>query len=94
MKKIQKEKEKEAYIVFSKGEKMIDKVTSSSGYESNVNERKKRKHLIVNQLNYSSATRYLGYLYYHGCYLLIDSSTNRQVDIHEVGRVTNANYLS
>ena len=36
----------------------------------------------------------MGYLYYHGCSILIDLPTNKQVDIHGVGRVKNSNYSS
>ena len=36
----------------------------------------------------------MGYLYYHGCSILIDSSTNKLVYIHGVGRVQNSDYSS
>ena len=90
-----KEQEEESYSIFAEGDKMVDEVTSYSIDESSVNERtKKRTKLTVNEGINSSPTKYLGYLYYHRCYLLIDSPTKEQVDIHGVGRVKNKNYAS
>ena len=90
-----KEKKGEAYGIFHKGDKMVDEIKLYTVDGISVNERtNNKKQLTVNEGIISSPTRYLSYLYYHKCYLLIDSLTNKQVDLYGVRRVTNKNYLS
>ena len=61
----------------------------------NVNKRVQMcKKLAINIYSNSFNSMYMGYLYYHWCYILLDSPGNKQVDIHEVGKVENGNYLT
>ena len=85
--------DEESSGIFAEGDKMEKNLTSYSVDKSNMKKRHKKKtKLNADALQNSSNTRYLGYLYFHGCYLLIDSPTNKAVDIHGVGRVTNKKY--
>ena len=74
---------------------MVDTTKPYLDAENNMNKRVKIKEKLTNnRYRNSSKTRYMGYLYYHGSSILIDSPTNRYVDIHRVRRVKNINYLS
>ena len=93
--KVKKDKDEEVYGIFDKREEMFDAEKSYSDAETNMNERVKiKKDFTFNRHRNAFNTRYMGYLYYHGCFILIDSPTNNQVDIHGVGRVKNSNCLS
>ena len=69
-------------------EKISLRKKSYSDAGTNVNKRVKvQKDPSVNQHRNSFNTRYIYYLYYYGCSILIDSPTNRQMDINGVGRI-------
>ena len=53
-----------------------------------------QEYLTINWDINSSNIMYISYLYCHGYSILINSTTNKQVNIHGVGRVEKNNYLS